>query len=65
MADQNVKISGHTQEFEASLIEAGVHKDADAGNSIGLATQADRDTCWADLERRVSENVAARAATVG
>lgn len=30
MADQNAKISGHTQEFVASLVEAGVHKDADA-----------------------------------
>jgi putative addiction module CopG family antidote len=98
MADQNVQISGHTQEFVASLVEAGFHKDADAvvkdaldryeqeyvaklerlrsavqagfddadaGNSIGLATQADQDAYWADLDRRVSENVAARAAKVG
>jgi len=30
MVDQNVHISGRTQEFVASLVEAGVHKDADA-----------------------------------
>ena len=30
MTDQQVRITGHAQEFVASLVEAGIHKDADS-----------------------------------
>lgn len=30
MTDQQVRITGHAQEFVASLVEAGIHRDADS-----------------------------------
>lgn len=70
VADGLLRIEHERAEYAAKLeaLRSEVQKgfdDVDAGNSIVLETQEDRDAYWADLDRRVSESVAARASKAG